>query len=219
MTHIMHVAPFVCLLQAKQSNIKRTKNKSNKIMLPSIMSNCNDHSNSNSGHQKSCNWYMKSVTLQLLLLFVTVTTFKIKNRLLQRLFSFSSLLFQKMYSLFAFHSFAFRCLPFNQMLHYFTELCCHHKFTMSNKHRSKNWSKNCSGSIFLLNEFQTYLTSKGKEGIDPNLADPIQIRPLYHKYSSVFCEYSESNFPKNFISTSNNFKTSISKSGARKSSK
>ena len=149
MTHIMHVAPFVCLLQAKQSNNKRTKNKSNKIMLPSIMNNCDDHSNSNSGHQKSCNWYMKSVTLQLLLLFVTVTTFKIKNRLLQRLFSFSSLLFQKMYSLFAFHSFAFRCLPFNQMLHYFTELCCHHKFTMSNKHRSKNWSKNCSGSIRL----------------------------------------------------------------------
>ena len=105
------------------------------------------------------------------------------------------------------------------MFDYFAQICCHHKLTMSNNYRSKNWSKHCSGSIFLLNEFQTYLDSKGKQGINPDLSDPIQICPLYHKHSSVFREYSESNFPKNFIRTSTNFKVSRKKSGTRSSGK
>ena len=96
----------------------------------------------------------------------------------------------------------FVCLPFPQMFNHLIRLCCCHKGTMINKHSSKKWSKHCFGAVFLLNKFQSYLDSEGKQGINQERAGPIQIHPLYHKHhSSDFSEFSESNFLKNFLLT------------------
>ena len=84
--------------------------------------------------------------------------------------------------------------------------------------KAKNWSKNCAPASYLLSQFKEFKETQGQRGINPDLQEPIQIKQLFHQFPAIFSEYSETNFPQNFLKTKARLELEEAKARKRKES-